>query len=91
MSINYQPNKPRLRYLRQKDKVELEGDPSDVKWPMWVDLLLSRLPLLIVTIVLACTVPKASFIPLVFKWLLRKLSLLTLLSVIHPIKILLSG
>jgi hypothetical protein len=82
---------PELYYKRSKEGIEIKGDPSDVKWPMWFDLLLSRLPLLIVTIVLACTIPKASFIPIVFKWLQRKLPFLLVSGVVHITALLLSG
>lgn len=35
--------KSQITYKRNKSKIEISGDPKDVKAQVWADLLLSRL------------------------------------------------
>lgn len=92
MSRIIQKNKTPLHYSRDKNKVDVNGDPSDVKWVMWFHFLTTTLPWLIICIVLLFTVPKASFIPLLWKWFTGKiLTLLILFTALVDSSLLLSG
>jgi hypothetical protein len=65
-----------IKYKREKDKMEITGDPSDIKWPMWFDLVSSRLFKAIVAIIILITVSRASLSPAMLEWLKKLLSLL---------------
>ncbi len=57
-----------VTYKREKDKVEISGDGKDVKVLIWTDMITSKLWIILV-IILQFTMPKASFLPVVWQWL----------------------
>lgn len=65
-------NKSPFHYKRDKNKVEIDGSPSDVKWPMWFDLISTRLPILIV-LILVVSWPKADLVLLIWQYIKDKL------------------
>jgi len=71
-----------VTYKREKNKVEISGDPSDVKWQIWFDLAGNKLLWVALVIVLLCTVPKASIIPVLWKLLKKLLPFLVFLPVV---------
>lgn len=78
-------------YKREKNKVEISGDPKDIKGLMWVDMITSKL-WIVFMIVLLFTVPKASFIPLLWQWIKKQIPFLILFVVLAPwLLMLLSG
>lgn len=78
-------------YKREKNKVEISGDPKDIKGLMWVDMITSKL-WIVFMIVLLFTVPKASFIPLLWQWVKKQIPFLILFVVPAPwLLMLLSG
>jgi hypothetical protein len=70
-----------VTYKREKNKVEITGDPKDIKGLIWFDQICSKL-WIVITIVLMLTVPQASFIPLLFVLIKRHVSFLILLAVV---------
>lgn len=66
-----------ITYKRDKDKVEISGEPKDTKGLMWVDMITSKLWIVLV-IVLILTIPKASFLPLVWVWMKKQVPFMTL-------------
>ena len=80
-----------VTYKREKEKVEISGDVTDTKALMWFDMISSRLWIILV-IVLLFTIPKASFLPLLWEWLKKQAPFLILLLVVAPwLQMLLSG
>lgn len=78
-------------YKRDKNKVEISGDPKDIKGLMWLDMITSKL-WIVFMIVLLFTVPKASFIPLLWQWVKKQIPFLTVFVVVAPwLLMLLSG
>lgn len=67
-----------LHYSRNKGRVEIDGDPKEVKPMIWFDLLTSRLIWIAITIILLVVLPKSSFIPLLIKWIKNKWFLIIL-------------
>ncbi len=57
-----------ITYKRDKDKIEITGDPKDIKWPIWFDLVSSRVLWVLFVVALLFTVPKASIIPVLWQW-----------------------
>lgn len=79
-------------YKRDKFKVEISGDPKDTKWPVWFDLLSSRLLWVTMIIILLIITPKVSLVPVLWEWLKKQLLFLTLFVVAAPwLLMLLSG
>ena len=79
-------------YLREKGKVKITGDQDAVKWPMWFDLVTTRFVWIILVVVLLLTIPKASFIPVLWQIIKNSESLSTLFVVVKDfLKMLLSG
>ncbi len=70
-----------ITYKREKNKVEISGDPADVKRPMWFDLISSRLLWLVPLAWLLWKLPEVSWLPVVMKWLKHKLYLMILIAV----------
>lgn len=70
-------------YKRDKNKVEISGDPKDIKGLMWLDIITSKLWIVFI-IVLLFTVPKASFIPLLWQWVKKQIPFLILFVVVAP-------
>lgn len=62
-----------ITYKRDKDKIEITGDPKDIKWPMWFDLVSSRVLWVLFVVALLFTVPKASIIPVLWQWVKKLL------------------
>jgi hypothetical protein len=78
-------------YKRDKNKVEISGDPKDIKGLMWLDMITSKLWIVLV-IVLLFTVPKASFVPLLWEWIKKQTPFLILFVVVAGwLQMLLSG
>jgi hypothetical protein len=69
-------------YKREKSKVEISGDPRDVKFLIWIDLILSHLKSIIPVIILLCMVPKISIIDPKVKWLWKRRTFLILFAVL---------
>ncbi len=65
--------KSTLIYKRDKDKIEITGDPKDIKWPMWFDLVSSKVLWVLFVVALLFTVPKASIIPVLWQWVKKLL------------------
>ena len=63
-------------YKRDKGKIEISGEPEEVRLPMWFDLISTRLVWIILIVVLLFTIPKLSWIPIVLQWLKKSLPLL---------------
>lgn len=69
----------------------MTGDQDAVKWPMWFDLVTTRLGWIVV-VVLLLTIPKASVIPLLWHIIKNRESLSTLFVATKDfLKMLLSG
>lgn len=84
--------KKRTPIKYKRNKLEISGDPSDVKIPIWTDLILSHLLWIVPMIILLCIVPKASLIPAVFHWFRKYISLLTFFVVVEEwVQLLFSG
>jgi len=56
-----------MKYKRDKKGVEISGDPDQIKWQVWFDLVSSRLFWVILVVVLLCTIPKVSWMPLLWQ------------------------
>lgn len=80
-----------LVYKRDKSKVEISGEPDQVKWPLWFDLVSHKLMWVVLVIVLLCVVPKVSWLPVLWQWAKRQMPLLSLLGVVVGCMLLLSG
>lgn len=81
-----------VMYKRDKGKVEITGEPEQVKWQIWFDLVSSKILWLVLLIVLLSTVPKAGWLPVIWQWVKKHLFLLTLLLVREDfLLVLLSG
>ncbi len=80
-----------ITYKREKNKVEISGEPKDTKWLIWFDLISSKF-WIVPLIVLLFTIPKASFLPLVWVWVKKQVPFLTIFMVaVDWWKMLLSG
>lgn len=66
--------KNEITYERDKNKVKIKGDPGDVKKAVWFDLITKELRWLVPVVLLLFIAPKASFIPVLLKWLKNQLS-----------------
>ena len=62
-----------MKYKRDKNSIEISGDADQIKWPVWFHLVSYRLVWVVLVVVLLCTVPKASWIPMVWQWVKRLL------------------
>lgn len=81
-----------IKYKREKGKMEITGDPYDTKWPIWFDLVSSRLVKVIMTIIILIAVSRASLSPEILQWLKKLLPLLIFFVVVPVTAILfLSG
>lgn len=79
-------------YKRDKNKVEISGDPENVKLQIWFDMVTNMLRWLIPLINLFLIVPKAFFIPILLKWIKHVLPFLILfVVVVDYVQIFLSG
>ena len=70
--------KSNTTYKRDKRKVEISGDPENVKWPIWFDLIATKLLWLVLVIILLCILPKTD----IMKWVKQLLPFLTLFVVV---------
>lgn len=68
-------------YRREKNKVEISGDPEQVKKHIWFDQYSRFAFVIAAAILLAIILPKASWLPFVWQWLKRQIPLLILLVV----------
>jgi hypothetical protein len=85
-------NKKQLTYKREKGKIEISGDQDVVKWPMWVDMILTKLQWTLLVVLLLFIIPKASFLPVLWLLIKRTIPLLIFFVVVGDfMKYLLSG
>ncbi len=80
-----------ITYKREKGKVEISGEPGDIKYLVWFDLICSKLQIAgeIILLYIAST---ASVIPAAWKWIKNKWPLLILFVVLESYsRMLLSG
>lgn len=79
MSKHTPSPKKSLHYSRnKKDGVKIDGDPSDVKWAMWFDLISSSIRWVVLAVIVWCCVPHGSWMPVVWQWIKRQLPFLIL-------------
>jgi hypothetical protein len=62
----------------KRGKVQISGDADNTKWPMWFDLITSKIFWLGLVVALVCIIPKDELIPSLLK-LLKQLPFMTLL------------
>lgn len=76
----------------KRGKIEITGDDTASKVLMFIDLITARLFVIVLLLIVLFTVPKPSWLPLLLQCL-KGISkyLLTLLTVLVPSLILLSG
>lgn len=84
-------SKKPFSYKRGKTGVEINGEPDQVKWPMWFDLITSKLLWVFLAVTLLILMPKASLLPLLWQWLKKQLPFLTLFGVVAVSLLALSG
>ena len=68
-------------YERDKNKIKISGEPEDVKWPILIYQISSVLHWLVPVIILLVVLPKASFLPILIKWVKQQLPFMTLFVV----------
>jgi len=68
-------------YERDKNKVKISGESENVKWPILIDQVSTVLRWLVPVIVLLVVLPKASFLPIVIRWVKQQMPSLTLFVV----------
>lgn len=78
-----------VTYIRDKDRVEISGEFTDVKKMIWFDLFTSKLK--IRYLLLLVKVPVTTWLPAIWQWVKYKLPFLTLLAVAVNYILLLSG
>jgi len=71
------PKQTPVKYKREKGKMEISGEPGEVKRHIWFDQLQTFLLWAVPVIILLCLVPKASWLPFLMKWLKQNLFVLT--------------
>jgi hypothetical protein len=85
-------DKKTLTYKREKGKIEISGDQKAVEGPMWFDLICTWMLYLGTVAILLVIMPKASFLPGLWKAINRMLSFLILFAVVGEfVRMLLSG
>ncbi|HWK02978.1 MAG TPA: hypothetical protein VNS58_05080 [Puia sp.] len=72
--------KKSISYKRDKNKVEINGDPDDIKGVMWFDLISSRL-WGVLPIVLLFVLPKGSVMLMLWQWVKKSMFLFILFAV----------
>lgn len=60
--------KKKIRYKREKGKVELSGSGNNIKWQIWFDLVSSRLIVILIILVILFS-SKEGLAILLFKYL----------------------
>lgn len=78
-------------YKRDKNKVEITGNSKDTKWPIWFDLVSSRLAILLVLITVLQACPTNQVLLMLIKFLKRFLILMIYLPTYIECITLLSG
>ncbi len=76
------PKKGFTTYKRDKNKMDISGDPKDVRLPILIDQVNSVLRWLVPVIILLIVLPKASFIPILLKWVKHQLPFMNLFVVL---------
>lgn len=71
------PKQTPVKYKREKGKMEISGEPGEIKGHIWFDQLQTFLLCAVPVILLLCFMPKASWLPLLLKWAKQKLFVLT--------------
>ena len=84
MPKNSQRNIP-LHYSRKKDAVEINGHPDDVRKLAWFDMLFTKSLWLVITLILLFILPKASLIPVLWKYIKGKFFLIPLLVLVDSL------
>lgn len=74
MSKNQRINKTPLHYSRNKDKIEIDGDPKDVRKLAWLDLCSARIIRWIVICATILGVYELSIPQVIWKWIRELLS-----------------
>lgn len=69
----------RVEYESDKNKMKISGTPEQVNNKIWFNMIMKELRWIIPVIILLCVMPKASFLPFVFRWV--KLTLLVVVAV----------
>ncbi|CAN5666945.1 hypothetical protein BH10BAC2_BH10BAC2_02380 [soil metagenome] len=78
-------------YKRDKQKMEISGDPEDVKGYILIDQLWQIIIIVIIAILLFCITPKASLFPLVWQWFRKYLPFMILFPGTAIFTLMLSG
>ena len=77
-------------YERDKDKVKISGEK--IKWLILIDQIKTELRWMVPVLILVVILPKASLIPILFKWIKQQLPFMILfVAVVDWAQILLSG
>lgn len=80
-----------LIYKRDKTKLEISGDPKEVKKAMWFDMITNKLFWIVLVLIFVIVVPKATLLPLLWAWLKKQLPLLIHFGVVGVSLLILSG
>lgn len=75
-SLKQHPEQPQMKYKREKGKMEISGDPNQIKRHIWFDQFNSFLLWTVPVIILLCFLPKVSWLPILIKWLQKVLMIL---------------
>jgi hypothetical protein len=70
------PVQPPVKYKREKGKMEISGDPNEIKRHIWFDQFNSFLLWAVPVTILLCFLPKVSWLPILIKWLKKALMIL---------------
>ena len=76
------PKKGITTYKRDKNKMDISGDPKDVRWPILIDQVSNILRWLVPVMILLVVLPKTSFIPILLKWVKQQLPFMTIFVVV---------
>lgn len=85
------PKKGITTYKRDKNKMDISGDPKDVRWPILIDQVSNILRWLVPVMILLVVLPKTSFIPILLKWVKQQLPFMTIFVVVAGWMLMLSG
>jgi len=79
-----------VTYIRDKNRVEISGEFTDVKQMIWFDLIVSKL-VWVSSLLLLFKAPDIVWIPSIWQWVKHKLPFLILFAVAVNYVLLLSG
>jgi len=66
-----------ITYKREKNKVEITGNPKDTKGLMWFDIISFNF-LIFLVIILAFIVSKNNFLQLIWEWMKKQIPFMIL-------------